>query len=368
MDRENIMRILFITNSDINDHAFGGGKGAKSRYELIRKIGKTDICIIKKRSSFLSFISILQGYYPPLTKQEITKVKKICGSREYDIVFLDTSVYGGIAKELKKQFHTLPVFVMFQNCELDYNAVRFIAEKSIKSRIYRRLVKKSEAMTLKYCDYSAAFSERDAARLKKIYGAKTDYILPLFIKDEANPEDLQVYGGSDQYCLLFGPNTPPNAEGVKWFVENVSPYIKIRTLIAGNGMDAMAQQLKRDNVEVAGYVDDIHELYRKACCVCLPQFSGGGMKVKTIEAMMFGKTVFGTSEAFSGYGDDYQEVGYVCNTSEEFIRAVSEFLKSGTQNINIRSREIYEKKYSEKAALQNMRDVLTEITEKRRRG
>lgn len=358
------MRILFITNSDINDHTFGGGKGAKSCYSLLCKIGKTDILVIKKKSSVSSAISILQGFYPPLTKKEINRTKRVCGYRKYDMVFLNTSVYGGIAKALKKEFRTIPILSMFQNCELDYNAVRFAGKRGIKSRIYSKLVKESEAMTLKYCDYNAVLSKRDAVRLMQIYGVQADGIHPLFIKDEALAEDLNGYDGSERYCLLFGPNVQPNAEGARWFVKNVSRYLKIRTVIAGRGMDELAQELKHDRVDVAGYVEDIHELYRKAYCVCIPLFHGGGMKVKTIEAMMFGKTIFGTSEAFSGFGDDHKKAGCLCNTPEEFIRAVNGFVQSGVGSINRQSRELYEQKYSEKAALDRMRSIVVKTVKR----
>ncbi len=32
-----------------------------------------------------------------------------------------------------------------------------------------------------------------------------------------------------------------------------------------------------------------------------PIFVGGGMKVKTCEALMYGKNIIGTSESFEGY-------------------------------------------------------------------
>lgn len=40
-----------------------------------------------------------------------------------------------------------------------------------------------------------------------------------------------------------------------------------------------------------------------------PIFEGSGMKLKTAEALMYGKTVFGTTEAFEGYDVDYEQVG-----------------------------------------------------------
>ena len=44
-----------------------------------------------------------------------------------------------------------------------------------------------------------------------------------------------------------------------------------------------------------------------------PIFEGSGMKLKTCEALMFGKNIIGTPEAFAGYDiDDYTNVGACC--------------------------------------------------------
>lgn len=356
--RKSIMKILFITNVDVNDISYGGGKGARSRIGLIKKIGDTDLLMIRKKSTFRSILSILQGLYPPLTLSDIHRTIHICQRNPYDIIFLDTSVYGTLAWKIKKTGIKTMLFGMFQNCELDYNEVRFNGKRTLKSIIYKFLVKRSENAMLEFCDINASFSERDAKRIEELYGKKIDLILPLFIKDEARPEDLVEYTGEDGYCLLFGPATPPNIEGFKWFTKNVSPYINIKTVVAGKNIERFKHSFKYERVEIIGYVNDIHNLYKKAKFVCLPLLSGSGMKVKTIEAMMFGKSIFGTNEAFSGFDKDYKEAGYLCNTPNEFIQTVNNFLTAGNSSLNMKSRQIYEDKYSERAAFSMMKDAL----------
>ena len=81
------MNILFLTNADIKDCFYGGGKAARSCYELICKIGKTDIKVIKKKASLSSVISILQGFYPPLTRKEIEKTKRYADRRSMILYF-----------------------------------------------------------------------------------------------------------------------------------------------------------------------------------------------------------------------------------------------------------------------------------------
>lgn len=271
---------------------------------------------------------------------------------------MDTSICGTLIKELKSKIPDQPIFTQFQNCEKDYNNVRFAGKHKIKSSVYKKLVTNGEKLTLEYSDCNAVYSKRDMDRLETIYGKKADVILPLFLKDEMNGKNPEEYDGDEGYCLLFGPVLNPNIEGFRWFVDHVSPYIKIKTVLAGKGFEDFKDEYYGKAVEVKGYVENIKELYHKAKCVCIPLFLGGGMKVKTIEALMFGKNVFGTDEAFSGYDLDYEAIGGLCNTPHEFIDKINSLVENDDSFINFRSREIYERIYSEDAALKRLKDVL----------
>ena len=56
--------------------------------------------------------------------------------------------------------------------------------------------------------------------------------------------------------------------------------------------------------------------------VIMPIFMGGGMKVKTAEALMNGKTIFGSKEAFEGY--DLEDISglYLCEDKDAFINCL----------------------------------------------
>ena len=352
------MRIFFFTGVDVNDPSFGGAKGSKSRYEILKKLADVDIFILQKRSDLASMLSLLQGHYPPM-RNVIEIVDKIRNGN-YDIVFIDTSVCGELVKAIKEIIPTIPVFAYFQNCEYDWIDVRFLGKRTIKSTIYRSYVKKSEKNTAKYSDICAALSKRDCTRIEELYGIVPNVILPLFIRDEAEVDDFEY--NQNKYALLFGPTEPANIEGFKWFIENVSPHINIKTVLAGKGFEKYKEELSSKKVDVIGYVDDIHELYKKAACVCIPLFNGGGMKIKTVEAMMFGKTIFGTDEAFAGYDVEYTHLGGLCNNAQEYIKKINSYLNEHKETFNKYSRHLYENVYSEKAALDSYKKLLKRLS------
>lgn len=354
------MRILFITTSDIQNMSYGGGKGAKGRYELLKQFGRVDACQILKKSNIASVVSLAQGHYPPLRDDIIKKILYKCRKNRYDMIYMDTSVCGTLVRKLKKRYAGIPILSHFQNCESDFNAIRFAGGNAVQSFFYHKLVQNEERLTLKYSDCCAVLSKRDSSRLQDLYGREPDRMLPLFIKDEASEADF-ITKATEGYCLLFGPALYPNVEGFSWFADHVSPYIHIKTLIAGKGFEQYKDKLNGKSVSVAGYVEDIHQLYRNAVCVCIPLFRGCGMKVKTAEALMFGKTVFGTDEAFSGYEFDYKKAGGICNHPEDYISKINLYIDSGQSFYNSDSRKIYLERYSESSAVKRYKRVLDSL-------
>jgi glycosyltransferase involved in cell wall biosynthesis len=95
-----------------------------------------------------------------------------------------------------------------------------------------------------------------------------------------------------------------------------------------------------------GFVEDVSELYGRADCVAIPLLSGGGMKIKTAEALMHGKYIYGTNEAFVGYDIDYDSVGGLCDTAQDFINAINRQIDKDIPAFNDYSRKIYLEKYS----------------------
>ena len=102
-------------------------------------------------------------------------------------------------------------------------------------------------------------------------------------------------------------------------------------------------------------VESLDEFYYNADFVISPIFEGSGMKTKTAEALMFGKTIFGTKEAFEGYSFDYGKVGCLCNNAEDFICAIDNYNLTKFR-FNDYSRNMYLRNYS----FNKLHEILTD--------
>jgi len=151
-------------------------------------------------------------------------------------------------------------------------------------------------------------------------------------------------------CMFLGTNFPANTKGLLWFVKEVFPHVDIRLQIVGKGMEKIKPQLPNNqNIELYGSVPDLNEFLENADLMILPIFKGSGMKVKTCEALMYGKNIIGTTEAFEGYEMDYNLAGGCCNTKSDFIKKIEDFISSPRPRFNTYSREIFLEKYSEQS-------------------
>lgn len=335
------MNILFISNNGIEDAAFGGAKASRRNYELLKKHGDVDVIAIQKRSNVASMVSLLQGYFPPSGKEDLDRIGKMLDEKTYDFVFFDGSHFGNLVKYVKDRGRKVMCFC--HNCEYDYIQVRFGAKASLKKGLYKKVIGEQERLALQSADCSLVFTRRDAERLEHLYGAPRPYILPLSLEDAYEERESRE---GERICLLFGPMGQANEEAFGWFVEEVSPALGCKTRIAGKGFEAHRKDWESQKVEVRGFVEDIAQLYADASCVAIPLLSGGGMKIKTAEALMFGKYIFGTDEAFVGYDLEYGKIGGKCNSAREFSEKINEFLSLEKGRFCEDSRKIYEENYS----------------------
>ena len=92
--------------------------------------------------------------------------------------------------------------------------------------------------------------------------------------------------------------------------------------------------------------------------MCAPIFDGSGMKTKVAEALMYGKKVVGTPEAFSGYEDIVKKAGWVCTTAVDFVAAISRAQSLAAQSLDLDLRSIYVAKYSFEAAKLRLANIL----------
>lgn len=280
--------------------------------------------------------------------------------RDVDQVFVDGSNFGGFVAVLKRTLPKVEVITFFHNVEARFfwGSLKTVRTPRALAVFITNFLAERKAARLS--DKRICLSERDSRLLKKIYGKGATHIAPMALEDKLPMPIAESQKCNDEpFALFVGGSFYANRDGIAWFVRHVVPSIGIKVCIVGKGMEKMRTQLNiPGRVEVIGPVDSLAQWYRDAHFVIAPIFDGSGMKTKVAEALMFGKKIVGTPEAFSGYDDIAAKAGWICNSAAEFIRAIDLAQQQIMQPFDSTLREIYLSDYSLDAAKKRLLDIL----------
>ena len=171
---------------------------------------------------------------------------------------------------------------------------------------------------------------------------------------ELNPIKKEMPSGKDELQLLFvGSYFAHNYTGLKWFIKEVLPFIKCTLTIVGKNMEKMQKELKKifnEKIIIKGTVENLEEYYIASDAVVMPIFMGGGIKVKTAEAMMYGKTIFASPEALQGYETQGIDNIFRCGSGEEFINTINNYcIGKSRRRYNPEIRRLFLEQYDTEA-------------------
>jgi len=127
----------------------------------------------------------------------------------------------------------------------------------------------------------------------------------------------------------------PNADGLLWFHQHVLPRLRAgaarpcRLIIAGgNGGPKISALARHPRIVLLGRVADLAPLYRRATLAVAPLHSGGGTRIKLLEAAAHGTASVATELAAAGIGWPRESGGWQARSVSEFARACEEGLAS----------------------------------------
>jgi polysaccharide biosynthesis protein PslH len=120
----------------------------------------------------------------------------------------------------------------------------------------------------------------------------------------------------------------PNSKGLLWFASEVLPRLKARRaavprlLIAGASAPREVTALSRDpRIRLLGRVDDLAALYRQATLALAPMSSGGGTRIKLVEAAAHGVASVSTQAAADGLDWPADVGGWRASSASGFAAA-----------------------------------------------
>ena len=337
------MKALFITGT-INDNGGGCVIANRNKQLLYQLLGKTNVEIFKVQRRQESLKSVIErcafAYVVGMNGENVNSILR--KAENMDLVWIDGSCYGTIAKELKQKNYKGHIVTFFHNVE------KFFCKRSFVKRllypVYNGPLIRSETNAIMYSDDIVTLTERDAAYVKRVNNRSKVTILPSSMEDKM--ENVNGYVAQTllvkvkcPQLLFVGSYFYANVNGLSWFIERILPQVNAKLIVVGANMDKLSFK-NNEKLEIHGFVDDLGEYYRNCDVVIAPIFEGSGMKTKTTEALMWGKYIIGTNESFCGFAID-DSIGLICHTEDDFVKGINRISNEGVCRFNVASRNLY---------------------------
>lgn len=298
------MKILYINTFNPYVEVHGGATVARRELELMANLGQITPLFgepLKLRYKNINFkrllIDLLKGKSLKVASYNILHRPKSF-YKQFDVIFCnhDLSAYDvDLFIELGK-----PFIVRKLNAEH-----LFFSEKLIFERIERNRIKRFEE---KLGKTASAVIHVSATEFKSDYYSKIKHLLfPPLLSDAAlNSSKIQsTYKHCDRpidLLCITNYEWAPNREGFDWFFEHVYPLLPKSINIHLIGKGSVRYSIY-ESVTSYGYVKDVLPFYDQAKLFIAPVLSGAGIKIKNLEAMIYGIPLISTPVGVDGLGD-----------------------------------------------------------------
>jgi glycosyltransferase involved in cell wall biosynthesis len=98
----------------------------------------------------------------------------------------------------------------------------------------------------------------------------------------------------------LGSGHHPNIEAMLQFIDHLNRFDGFVLLVAGSICGSLPDISMPDNVKLVGYISNVEDFYSKCDVVINPDMLRSGLKIKSIEALSFGKPLVCTEAASVG--------------------------------------------------------------------
>jgi glycosyltransferase involved in cell wall biosynthesis len=234
-------------------------------------------------------------------------IRAAFNEERFDLVQLEgthMAHYLGLAQSLG-----VPVILRLHNVEYAL-AARYARTAVFPLNVYvqeqARRMRAFEIRACKQADLCLAITQEDAERIIRFAPDASVAVSPAGVDLERYyPQPMSEEPGT--IVFVGALDWPPNTDAIRWFRTKVWSRVvqeepTTRWIVVGKSppADILHWPEEDRNIQVTGFVDDVRPYLQRAAVVIVPLRSGGGMRLKILEAMAAGKAVVSTPMGAEG--------------------------------------------------------------------
>jgi polysaccharide biosynthesis protein PslH len=198
--------------------------------------------------------------------------------------------------------------------------------------IMAKRLAKFEISALNRYDLLVPITSRDLDEFNRMGNRKPVHVCPASL--DMDPLTLtEPTQGFPSLFFLGSLDWKPNQEGLLWFVDEVFPkllprYTRLIFHVAGRNAPAwLKSRIESRGIVFHGEIPEAGAFISDHGILVAPCFSGGGMRVKIIEAMAYAKPVVTTPVGAEGLATTHNENILICNSVDEYVENLDSLLK-----------------------------------------
>lgn len=167
-------------------------------------------------------------------------------------------------------------------------------------------LKSLERQAVRCAHRTLVCADGDARLLSRLAGVRPDRVMTVPNGVAAGPVRHARADRGAVFLMVGIYSYEPNAEGAAFFVREVWPHVLAKRpdaqlwLVGSAGERIPMPSPMPAGVKVLGFVDDLDAMYEKSAVVVCPILTGGGTRVKLIEAAMRGMPIVSTTIGAEG--------------------------------------------------------------------
>ncbi len=328
-----------------------------------------------RRANLRAYISSLWLRQPFLVTRDANRqmrrlVQQLTPTRKFDIIHADQLSMGQFALAANGGVRVLDAHNAMWTlvARARSSAPRFLAP--VLEREASQL-KKYEGQLCRAMDAVFAVSETDQSALVEA-GAPVDkiHVIPIAV-DCARLERIQLANDSTNILIATTLFYPPNADGVRWFLQHVFPLVRQKfpratvTIVGARPPRDLLRLAARHApfVTVTGYVADLQSYLDRAALTVVPVRAASGMRVRILEAFARGIPVVTTTMGAEGIAANHGEHLLIADTPQDFANCVVQLLNEAKLRARMaeNARRLVEAKYDWRVALPKLEKVYASL-------
>jgi glycosyltransferase involved in cell wall biosynthesis len=294
---------------------------------------------------FIAPFSLKHDYRFPclIGKSQISTIKTKLLSRP-DLIFAHRLSSMIPIRQIGKSQELPPVFFDLDDVEHRYAYRRALHTRSLSRAMYRLSgvpkVIIAERKAIRSADKTFVCSEVDRSHLASLRMGNIAVIPNAVVVPKSQrpvyPQRTVLFLGNYRY--------PPNAEAAERLISRIWPLVlqqdeMSRLIVAGDCPELIrSYSLRPLNVEFTALVSDLDALYERSRIICCPIITGGGTRLKLIEAAAYAKPMITTPIGAEGLLFENDREILIRDSDAQIAAACSRLLSHDSECLELGSR------------------------------